>query len=241
MQFPSPLQPGTLVKRYKRFLADIELDSGEAITAHCANPGSMMGVAPAGARVWVSTSANKARKLPYSWELVEVDDTLVAINTGNPNKIAADAIANGAIPELAGYETLRREVKYGQNSRIDIYLDDPKGGGAHGRKAPCYVEVKNVHLMRSSGLAEFPDSVTTRGAKHLGELSAMAAEGARAVMLYIVQRGDCRRLRPAADLDPGYAAALEKAVAAGVETLCYDCEITTSEIVLRRALSVELA
>ena len=237
MRFASPLLRGTLRKRYKRFLADITLDDGREITAHCANPGSMMGVAPQDAPVWVSEHHGKGRKLPYSWELVSVDDTLVAINTGNPNKIAHEAIAKGMIPELAGYAQIRPEVKYGASSRIDLLLEGGKGKRA-GR--PCYVEIKNVHLMRQPGLAEFPDSVTTRGAKHLAELSAMVESGARAVMLYIVQRGDCARLAPAADLDPGYAAALAEAVKAGVETLCYDCEITTSEVVLRKPLEILL-
>ncbi len=241
MHFPSPLQTGRLIKRYKRFLADIILDdgpygaAGEEITAHCANPGSMLGVAPQGARVWVSKSPNKNRKLPFSWELVEIDDTLIAINTSNPNKIAAEAIARGAIPELSGYKELKTEVRYGaENSRIDILLN----GGR--KKSPCYVEIKNVHLMRTPGLAEFPDSVTTRGAKHLRELIAMKNEGARAVMLFVVQRGDCKTFKPADDIDPAYASALLEATRAGVETLCYDCDITTNEITLRKALPLDL-
>ena len=233
MLFPSPLQPGVLLRRYKRFLADIRLDTGEKLTAHCPNPGSMMGVAPTGARAWVSRSPSKTRKLPFTFELIEIDGALVAINTHNPNKIAEEAISLGAIPELTGYETLRREVKYGENSRIDILLE----GGR--RNAPAYVEIKNVHLMRQTGLAEFPDCVTTRGTKHLEELSRQAQNGARAVMLYIVQRGDCHKFAPAADLDPAYAAALHTARASGVETLCYDCEITTSEVRLRKALPID--
>lgn len=228
---------GTLRKRYKRFLADITLEDGREITAHCANPGSMMGVAPEGAPVWVSEHHGKKRKLPYSWELVEVDNTLVAINTSNPNKIAHEAVEKGVIPELSGYAGIRREVKYGQASRIDLLLEGGKGKRAH---QPCYVEIKNVHLMRQPGLAEFPDSVTARGAKHLRELAAMVETGARAVMLYIVQRSDCARFAPAADLDPAYAAALSEAVHAGVETLCYDCDITTNEVVLRKALEIIL-
>lgn len=237
MKFASPLLRGRLRKRYKRFLADITLDDGREITAHCANPGSMMGVAPEGAPAWVSEHHGKGRKLPYSWELVEVDDTLVAINTSNPNKIAHEAVEKGMIPELAGYADIRREVKYGQSSRIDLLLE-----GGRGKRAdqPCYVEIKNVHLMREAGLAEFPDSVTTRGAKHLRELSGMVENGARAVMLYVVQRSDCARFAPAADLDPAYAEALSQAVQAGVETLCYDCEITTNEVVLRKALEIKL-
>lgn len=239
MRFPSPLHSGRLIKRYKRFLADIVLDSGEEITAHCANPGSMMGVAIEGSRVWVSLSDNKKRKLPYSWELIEIDDTLIPINTTNPNKIGHDAIEAGMIPELTGYETIRREVKYGENSRIDLLLDGAKSN-RKGRDKPCYVEIKNVHLSREKGLAEFPDSVTTRGAKHLAELKNVVAEGNRALMLFVVQRGDCNRFRPAVDLDPAYAAALTDAAEAGVETLCYDCEVTLSEVVLRKPLEIEL-
>lgn len=235
MKFASPLLRGTLRRRYKRFLADIALDDGREITAHCANPGSMMGVAPEGAPAWVSEHHGRGRKLPYSWELVEVDDTLVAINTSNPNKIAHEAVEKGMIPELSGYADIRREVKYGEASRIDLLLE---GGRGKRTGRPCYVEIKNVHLMRQPGLAEFPDSVTARGAKHLRELSAMVENGARAVMLYIVQRSDCARFAPAADLDPAYAAALSNAVQSGVETLCYDCEITTNEVVLRKALEI---
>ncbi len=234
MRLPAPLITGELIKRYKRFLADIRLDDGREVTAHCANPGSMMGVAIEGARVWVHEHGDPKRKLAFSWEMTELDGVLVPINTSNPNKIALEAVTAGIIPELAGYGDIAREVKYGEASRIDLLLS----GGR--RKTPCYVEVKNVHLSRSGGLAEFPDSVTKRGAKHLEELSRMAAEGARAVMLFIVQRGDCRRFAPAADLDPAYAKALNLAASSGVELLCYDCEVTTAEIVLRKALEIDL-
>ncbi len=239
MQFQSPLNEARLLRRYKRFLADVALPDGTELTVHCANPGSMIGVAPVGARCWISTSANKARKLPKSLELVEVTEfgapALIGINTSNPNKIAEEAILRRAIPELSGYETLRREVKYGaEKSRIDLLLEDP-------RKGTCYVEIKNVHLRRrEDGLAEFPDCVTTRGAKHLRELIGVTKLGHRAVMLYIVQRPDCNAFAPAADLDPAYAEGLHAAKEAGVELLCYDCEITTSEIVLRKALPIRL-
>ena len=234
MRLPAPLYPGFLVKRYKRFLADIILDSGETVTAYCANPGSMLGVAPEGARVWASKSADPKRKLSYSWELAEIGGALIAINTSNPNRIAAEAIEAGANPELAGYASLRREVRYGGASRIDLLLED----GADRRA--CYVEVKNVHLSREPGLAEFPDSVTTRGSKHLEALAAMVKQGARAVMLFVVQRPDCKVFRPAADLDPAYAAGLIRAMAAGVETLCYDCDVTTEAVTLRRPLPLIL-
>lgn len=234
MRFPSPLYAGTLTRRYKRFLADIVLQNGTAITAHCANPGSMTGVAIEGKRVWVSKSTSRTRKLPYSWELVEGDDTIIAINTNNPNKIAFEAVNAGLIPELTGYQQISREVRYGDKSRIDLLLH----GGRH--EVPCYLEVKNVHLHRRDGLAEFPDCVTARGTKHLVELSKMAASGARAVMLYIVQRGDCTRFSPARDIDPVYAENLTKAKQAGVEFLCYDCDITLQEVRLRRPLPVLL-
>lgn len=233
MRFPTPLLRGRLIKRYKRFLADISLDDGRAVTAHCANPGSMLGVAIEGAPVWVSEHNDGKRKLPFSWQLTEIDGVLVPINTSNPNRIVEEALTERAIPELSGYAGLRREVKYGEKSRIDFLLEDP-------RKGRCYVEVKNVHLARTAGLAEFPDSVTARGAKHLRELVFVKGAGARAVMIFVVQRSDCRRFRPAADLDPAYAQTLHDAVAAGVELLCYDCEVSTAEVVLRRAVEIEL-
>jgi sugar fermentation stimulation protein A len=234
MKLPQPLRRGTLVNRYKRFLADIVLDDGREITAHCANPGSMLGVAIEGARVWAWEHGDKKRKLAFSWELVEIGKTLVPVNTTNPNRIVAEALEAGVIPELTGYADIRREVKYGEGSRIDLLLE----GGR--RKKPCYVEIKNVHLSRVPGLAEFPDSVTARGAKHLKELETVAQNGARAVMMFVVQRSDCRRFSPAADLDPAYAEALKSAISAGVELICYDCEVTTSEVVLRKALEMDL-
>lgn len=239
MRFPSPLIEGILLKRYKRFLADVRLNTGDDVTIHCPNPGAMMGVAPSGARCWVSMSPNKARKLPYTLELVEISDfgrpVITGINTGHPNRIAEEAISRGIIPELAGYDSLRREVKYGENSRIDILLESEK-------RPPCYVEVKNVHLRRSEApLAEFPDSVTARGLKHLKELEQVVRDGNRAVMLYIVQRSDCFTLSPAWDIDPKYAEGLVAAEKAGVELIAWDCEVTTSEIVLRRAMEIDLA
>lgn len=233
MRLPTPLLRGRLVKRYKRFLADIALDDGREITAHCANPGSMLGVAVEGAPAWVSEHSDAKRKLPFSWQLTQIDGVLIPINTSNPNRIVEEALADGVIAELAGYAQTRREVKYGEKSRIDFLLEDP-------RKGACYVEVKNVHLSRTPGLAEFPDSVTARGAKHLRALAAVKEAGARAVMAFVVQRSDCRRFRPAPDLDPAYAQALNDAVAAGVELLCYDCEVSTAEVVLRRAVEIDL-
>ena len=233
MLFSTPLKPGRLVQRYKRFLADIELDDGRAITAHCPNPGSMMGLKAPGSPVWVSEHDDPKRKLKFTLELVEADGDLVAVNTMNPNKIAEEAILAGKIAELSSHDRLRREVKYGANSRIDLLLE-------HDDRPPTYVEVKNCHLMRRPGLAEFPDSVTTRGAKHLGELSDMVKDGARAVQLFIVQRMDCTILSPARDLDPNYAEALTAAAHAGVEVLAYDCAINLTGVTVRKPLEVAL-
>ena len=223
MRFPAPLLPATLVRRYKRFLADVALPSGVIVTAHCANPGAMIGLNAPGARVWLSTSDNPSRKLKHSWELVEVDlgsgAELVGINTSHPNALAAEAIAAGSIPEIVGYATARREVKYGRNSRVDFLLEDPA-------RPPCYVEIKNVHLMRKRGLAEFPNSVTKRGAKHLVELGDMATGGARAVMLFLVQIGSAERFALARDIDAAYGRAFDLARKAGVEMIAYRCAVT---------------
>src|ERR1019366_7579034 len=213
MRFTAPLVPATLVRRYERFLADVVLPCGETVTAHCANPGSMIGLAAPGAAVWLSRSDNPKRKLGHSWELVVVDlgsgAELVGINTTNPNALAAEAIAAGLIPELTGYGRIRREVKYGKNSRVDFLLEEP------GRPR-CYLEIKNVHLMRQKGLAEFPDAVTKRGAKHLEELATMAAAGARAVMLFLVQLALAERFGLARDIDPTYGMQFDRARAQGV-------------------------
>jgi sugar fermentation stimulation protein A len=229
MQFPQPLARGVLIRRYKRFLADVVLDDGTALTAHCPNPGAMIGLNTPGLVAWLSKSPDPKRKLSHTLELVEVGGALVGINTMHPNTIAAEAITEGLIPELAGYPTLRREVKYGENSRVDLVLEAP------GRPA-CFVEVKNCHLLRAGRLAEFPDSVTTRGLKHLGDLSREVRGGARAVMLFVIQRTDCDAFAAAADLDGAYAAGLDAAAQAGVEVLCYDCDISHSHIRLNRRL-----
>ena len=223
MEFSTPLVRGRLLQRYKRFLADIELESGEVITAHCANPGAMTGLKEPGLSVWLSKSDNPTRKLAYSWELVELPSGLVGINTAHPNRLVEEAIAAGQIDQLKGYQSLRREVKYGANSRIDLLLEDP----AH---APCYVEIKNVHLMRMQGLHEFPDSVTARGAKHLLELSNMVTEGNRSVMVYLIQRDDGDRFSLAADIDPAYAKAFNAARDCGVEAIAYCCEVSPNGI-----------
>jgi sugar fermentation stimulation protein A len=235
MQFSAPLIPATLIRRYKRFLADVALPSGETVTAHCANPGSMIGLAVPGAPVWLSRSDNPKRKLAHSWELVEVDlgsgVELVGINTTNPNALAAEAIAAGRIPELAGYRSIRREVKYGRNSRVDFLLEEPA-------RPPCYVEIKNVHLMRRKGLAEFPDAVTKRGAKHLLELADMVAAGARAVMLFLVQIASAERFALARDIDPAYGAQFDRARAQGVEALARRCRLTRAGVEVAEPIAI---
>ncbi len=231
MRFPDPLIRGRLLRRYKRFLSDIELDNGEIVVAHCANPGSMTGLKDTGAPVWLSPSRNPKRKLKYSWELIQVDGHMVGINTAWPNRIVEEAVAAQTVPELAGYPSLRREVPYGRNSRIDLLLEAAD-------RPPCYLEVKNVHLRRTAGLAEFPDSVTKRGTKHLRELSEMAGQGARAVMFFLVQRGDCASFRVAADIDPDYDRAFHAALDHGVEVLCYACQVGEEAIELDRPLPV---
>jgi sugar fermentation stimulation protein A len=223
------------VKRYKRFLADVVLATGETVTVHCANPGSMIGLAVPGARVWLSRSENAKRKLPHSWELIEVDlgsgTELVGINTAHPNTLAAEAIGANAISDLGGYDRIRREVRYGTSSRVDFLLES-------GLRPPCYVEVKNVHLMREPGLAEFPDAVTKRGARHLAELAAMVRAGSRAVMLFLVQIGSAGKFKLARDIDPAYGDAFDAAREAGVETLAYRCAISCEGIAVAERIAI---
>ena len=227
MLFPTPLIPATLIRRYKRFLADVTLPNGEEITAHVGNPGAMTGLDAPGSKVWLSKSDNPKRKLPYSWELVEVDfgagPELVGVNTAHPNTLVGEAIKNNVIPELAGYGSVRREVKYGKNSRIDFLLENEG-------EPPCYLEIKNVHLMRAPGLAEFPDSVTARGAKHLDELAAMVEAGARAVMLFVIQIGSAERFALARDIDRVYGQAFDYARKVGVEAIAWKCAISPESI-----------
>lgn len=227
MDFPQPLVRGQLVSRYKRFFADVLLEDGSSLTAHCPNPGAMLGLNTPGLPVWLSKSDDPKRKLAHTLEIVEVDGGMVGINTMHPNRLVAEALAADAIPEVSGYGVHRREVKYGVGSRVDFLLEDPT-------RAPCWLEVKNVHLRRSGTLAEFPDCVAARSLKHLAELKAMVAEGHRAVMLFVIQRTDCDCFAACAELDPKYAAGLIDAARAGVEVLCYDCDISPSAIRIAR-------
>ncbi|WP_108818292.1 DNA/RNA nuclease SfsA [Pseudovibrio sp. Alg231-02] len=232
MRFDVPLVTGRLIKRYKRFLADVALDDGGAeITAHCANSGSMMGLKDPGIKVWLTPNDDPKRKLKYSWEMLEIDGAMVGINTSRPNGLVEEAIEAGRIPELVGYEKLRREVKYGKNSRIDILLE------GEGDKR-TYVEVKNVTLARENGVAEFPDAVTVRGAKHLDELADMVREGHRSAMVFLIQRDDCDALVLARDIDPKYGEAFDAAVKAGVEVYAIGCRLDTDEIIADRVIEV---
>ena len=231
VQFPLRLRRATLLKRYKRFLSDHRFDDGSTVTAHVANPGAMTGLVDEGLETWLSPAANPKRKLPFSWEMVRIGEGLVGVNTGWPNRLAEEAIEAGAIPPLAGYDSIRREVAYGTRSRVDLLLE------AAGRPV-CYVEVKNVHLKRGPAAA-FPDSVTVRGTKHLHELAAVAESGARAVMLYNVQREDCDSFTLAADIDPTYAAAFADARARGVEAMAYACRLSTDGIAVDEPLPIE--
>ena len=233
MNYAHELFHGTLIKRYKRFLADVKLDSGEVVTAHCANSGSMLTLKDEGNEVWLSPAINPKAKLDYKWEIVKIADTLVGINTSLPNKLVEEAILDGTIIELQGYKNLRREMKYGKNSRIDLFLSGHSSG-----KPDCYVEVKSVTLSREVGLGEFPDSVTSRGKKHLDELGDMVDQGQRSVMLYLAQRDDLKKFKIASDIDPAYAIALKQAKEKGVEAYCYVCEITPTGINMGKSIPI---
>lgn len=233
MKFEHDLFHGTLIKRYKRFLADVKLDSGEIVTAHCANSGSMLGLKDEGNEVWLSPATNPKAKLNYKWELVNAEGAIVGINTSLPNKLVEEAILDGTITELQRYDNLRREMKYGKNSRIDLFLS----GSTEGRP-DCYVEVKSVTLSRENGIGEFPDAVTSRGTKHLHELSEMVEQGHRSVMLYLAQRSDVNKFKVASDIDPTYTDALKRAIDKGVEAYCYKCDITPSGIIVDQLIPV---
>ncbi len=231
MRFPAPLVPATLIRRYKRFLADARLEAdGREVTAHCANPGAMTGLAEPGMRIWLEPNDDPKRKLRFAWKLVELGEGHWAgIDTMLPNRVVREALEARAVPALAAYDSLRPEVRYGTGSRVDFLL---RGHGL----PDAYVEVKNAHLSRQEGLAEFPDARTARGLRHLEELATVARAGHRAVMFYLVQRTDCTRFALAADIDPAYAEGFARARAAGVEVICHACRIDTDGVSLGRTL-----
>ncbi len=234
-----PLVRGTLIKRYKRFLTDVRLEDGTVVTATCPNTGSMMGLLDEGNPVWLSESDSPTRKYRHTWEMVEARNpggvaARVGLNTGLPNRLVEEAIVSGRIASLGGYGTLKREQKYGANSRIDLLLSDEA-------RPACYVEVKNVTLSREAGLAEFPDAVTERGAKHLDELANMVRDGHRAVMVYLAQRTDALGFRLAHDIDPRYRNAWHAATEAGVESIAVACHLSDDEIVVDRIIDLDPA
>lgn len=234
MEFPTPLIPATLIQRYKRFLADATLENGDEITAHCANPGAMLGLKDPGLRIWLEPNDDPKKKLKYAWRLAELPgEHWAGIDTAVPNRVVKEALLAKQIAEVAEYPNVKPEVKYGEKSRVDFLLT--------GEGMPdTYLEVKNVHLRRDGDWAEFPDSVTARGARHLDELATMVGQGHRAIMLYLVQRTDCARLRLAADIDPTYAAAAERAKAAGVEMIAYGTRISPQGVWLDQSIPVHI-
>jgi sugar fermentation stimulation protein A len=235
MRFQETLLEGRLIERYKRFLADVALDSGEVVTAHCANPGAMMGLKEPGSRVYLSRATNPARKLKYNWEFVEVAAgggplQLIGINTSRPNLLVAEALRDGRLEPFSRYDQVKPEVKYGRNSRVDFLLETAG-------EPPCYLEVKNCHLMREAGFAEFPDCVAARSAKHLYELADMAAAGARAALVYVIQMS-ANRFDVARDIDPAYDKAFRHALAAGVESYAYVCRVSPWEVAIDRPVEI---
>ncbi|MEM6308509.1 MAG: DNA/RNA nuclease SfsA [Pseudomonadota bacterium] len=234
MRFQTELVPARLVKRYKRFLADCELEGGRIITAHCANPGSMLGLAGPGTRVWLEPNDDPKKKLKFGWRLVDFgNDHFACVDTSLANKVVKEALLNGLVPGLTNRESVKAEVKYGQSSRIDFLVN-------FGGDQNTYVEVKSVTLSRSRRLAEFPDSVTKRGAKHLAELEEMRRQGHRALMLYLVQRTDCTKVTLAKDIDPNYTAAFIQARDAGVDVLALQADITPEGIEVGKPLDFVL-
>lgn len=232
MRFQTELVPARLIRRYKRFLADCTLEDGRKVTAHCANPGSMMGLAEPGTKIWLEPNDDPKKKLKFGWRLVDHENGhFTGVDTSLPNRALKAALLAREVAALAHFPLVQPEVKYGENSRIDFLLS--------GEDLPdCYVEVKSVTLNRIPGRAEFPDSVTARGAKHLGELARVAEAGHRAVLLYLVQRTDCDTVSMAADIDPTYTAAHGAATQAGVETLCIGTHISPQEIRLAGPLAL---
>jgi sugar fermentation stimulation protein A len=229
----SPLLRGSLIKRYQRFMVDVRLQNSRIVTAHCANTGSMRACCEPGRTVFLSRHDNPSRRLAYTFELIAMPTSLVGVNTGVPNRVVRDAVIAGKIKSLRGYESVRREVPYGDCSRIDLLLESNQGGR-------CFIEVKNCTLVED-GIASFPDAVTGRGLKHLRELQRQVDNGDRCVIFYLIQRMDAKMFRPADSIDPAYGAALRDAVSAGVEIMVYDVKIDLAKIELRRPIPFDLS
>lgn len=233
MKWPDKIIEATFLRRYKRFLADFRLVDGREVTAHCANTGSMKTCLRIGARAWLTHHDDPKRKLAYSWQAIEMEDGWVGIHTGLANRLVVEALMADMVPELSGYANLATERKYGQNSRVDIFLSDPN-------RADCYVEVKNVTLWLGPGLVGFPDAVTKRGQKHLHELAQMVTNGHRAVLFYCVQRASAQAIQPAEAFDPDYTTALAKAIAVGVEVLAYRANLSSEAVFLEKAIRLDI-
>jgi len=231
MQFKTNLIKGKLLKRYKRFLADIILEDGTEVVSHCPNPGSMMGLATVGTTVWLEPNNDPKKKLKYGWRLVEYKNQMICIDTSIANIVIKEALEKKEIPELS-YQGFKPEVKYSDNSRIDFLLTSPS--------QQTYLEIKSVTLMREKGLAEFPDSITKRGSKHLEDLSKMVTSGHKAVLLFLCMRNDVDRVRIAADLDSIYSASIKAALKSGVQLICYDTQVTRFGVRLGKPIVVEI-
>ena len=230
MKFKERLLQGSLVKRYKRFFVDIKYKN-KIITGHCPNSGSMMGLLNMGNKIWFSESDNLARKLKYTLEIIEVEKKLVGINTLSSNKIVFEALGNKKISSLIKFKNIKREVKFSDKTRFDFFLSNDK--------EKCFLEVKNVTLLREKKIAEFPDAVTSRGTKHLNELCKAKKEGYQSYMLYLIQRDDCDSFKIAEDIDEKYKDAFNKAIKSGVKILCYDCKLSNEEIKLNNQINYE--
>lgn len=233
MRFPAAPLEARFVRRYKRFFAEVELESGERLVAHCPNTGSLLGCLAPGGAVWLRDSGNPERQLRFTWQAVRVGDAWVNVDTSLPNRVVAEAAERGLVPELGAYARVRREVAYGTRSRIDLLLEDDARG-------TCHVEIKSTTLVEGS-TALFPDAVTERGTKHLGELARLARKGQRAVQFFFVNRGDVDSFRPADAIDPEYGRALRRAVAAGVELVAYRTRVETTRLELDAPLAIDLA
>lgn len=235
MKFETTLVPGTLIRRYKRFLADVRLDDGTEVVAHCANPGSMKTCAEPGWKVLLSPANNPKRKLKWTWEIVFARPTgnPILINTARPNRIVHEAIKQGKIEQLCGYDSIRTEVKYGEGSRIDLLLAGPQ-------RPQCFVEVKSVTMLKEPGCVTFPDSVSVRATKHMNELASQAKQGHRAVVFFLVSRMGASEMTPADDIDPRYGEALRQAVEGGVEALAYCADISKDEVLVAHQIPIRL-
>ncbi len=231
MIFSNKLVKAKFIKRYKRFFSDHILEDGQKVVAHCANTGAMLGLNEEGITTWLLRNNDPNRKLKWSWELCQNNSTFIGVNTHNPNKIIEEALNKNMIPQLENFISFKREVRYGDNSKIDFLIN-------YSNKPDCYLEIKNVHLSRKKNIAEFPDSITSRGKKHMSELSKMKKKGYRAVILYLIQRNDCKHFKIAEDIDIEYYKEFNKALKLGVEVICIDTILNEKEISIGKQINL---